>query len=416
MPAGRLCVATTTVAEGDEGEGKGGRQRPGPTADLGRVSRYRAMETRRARRLIVVAHEVRTDGGMERAMFHTIQGLLERGWTIDLISRVNELPPHPQLNWRRVTTPRRPFALAFPLFALVAGVMLRAMRRDARVVSLGAIVPNRVDVVTVQFCHAGFAAHGEARRVRDSRARSLNDLVGRALALGFERWCYRPSRLRRMTAVSDLIRNELLAHFRLADVPIDVVPNGVDLARFSRDDVARRDVRSTLGVTDDDLLALFVGGDWRRKGLGVAIEASARAGWVLVVVGYGDPDDWSSAVETHGARVIFHGTTPTPESLFSAADAFLLPSSYEGFALVTVEAAAAGLPLLVTTATGAGPLVRETGSEPLRRDPAAFAAELQTLSDARVRAERGSRAHAAARALAWPRIVDGYEVAYGAER
>jgi glycosyltransferase involved in cell wall biosynthesis len=351
---------------------------------------------------------------MERAMLETLVGLLEQGWQVRLLACVCEIDGQPGLRWTRVPTPRKPFVIAFPLFAVTAGLLILCSKhRWSPLISLGAIVPNRVDVVIVQFCNAGFAQQGIIRFSRSSWLWRLHGLVSQALALGFEHWCYRPERVRRMTAVSELVKEELQAHYEVASVPIDVIPNGVDLERFRPDADIRQRERQRLGLSPDELAAIFVGGDWRRKGLEIAIEAVAQTGWTLIVVGQGDTAAWNATAYARGAKVHFCGHLTEPERVLCAADAFMLPSRYEGFALVTIEAAAAGLPLLVTAATGAATLVERAGGQALPHDAAAFAAELQRLgSNADLRTDIGLRARAAAEELAWPEIVRAYARAF----
>lgn len=351
-------------------------------------------------------------------MMETLGGLLERGWRVRLISRVCQIEPQPGLRWIRIPTPRRPFVLAFPLFAAAAGLLLLLNRRRWRpVISAGSIVPNKVDIVTVQFCHAAFDATGILRTSRAGWSWRVNARVARAFSLASERWCYRPGRLCRMTAVSELVRDELRIHFPLASVSIDVIPNGVDTARFRPDQQIRQAERERFGVDPQEPVAVFTGGDWHRKGLDLAIDAVARSGWTLLVVGHGDAEAWGAHARKRGAKVYFYGHTSAPERALCAADAFILPSRYEGFALVTIEAAAAGLPLLVTEATGAAALAERAGIPALPGDPAMLAAELTRLgSNPDLRREIGVRARAAAEELTWPRIVDAYARAYGAER
>jgi glycosyltransferase involved in cell wall biosynthesis len=340
----------------------------------------------------------------------TLVGLLQAGWQIRLLSRICEIPSQPNLHWIRISTPRRPFVAAFPLFAIVASVLLAA-RRSGRslTVTLGAIVPNRVDVVVVQFCQAAFATRGIRRTTRTSPVHRAHSWLSKWLALGLERWCYRADRVAAMTAVSPVVRHELLTHYRLASVPIDVIPNGVDLARFHPNPAVRQAERSRLGLAPDDLAAIFVGGDWSRKGLDVAMRAAARAQWTLIVAGHGDVEAWSRRARECGARVIFSGHVVKPENALRAADAFMLPSSYEGFALVTIEAAATGLPLLVTEATGAAALAERSGVNVLPCEAESFAAELRRLgSDSALRREVGVKAREAAAEYAWPRIVAAY--------
>jgi UDP-glucose:(heptosyl)LPS alpha-1,3-glucosyltransferase len=349
---------------------------------------------------------------MERAQFEVIAGLMQRGWDIRLLARVCELPAHDRLQWTRIRTPRRPFALAYPAFAVAASVVL-ACRRRGVATSLGSIVFNRVDVMTVQFCHHGFATNPMRRAQRSSLMRRVNDRVGAAMTLAMERWCMRRGRVSLFTAVSSLVADEISQHFPEV-ARVTVIPNGTDLAHFLPDSKRRGLVRAELGIAEGELVALFVGGDWQRKGLAVAIEAAGQAGWTLLVMGAGDAEQYADAVHSSGAPVHFLGVTNDPARVFSSADAFVLPSSYEGFALVAIEAAASGLPLLVTDATGAAELALAGGGRVLPRESDAFADALRQLGrDTPLRERMGRAARDAASALAWANIVDRYEEVYG---
>lgn len=362
-----------------------------------------------------VAHEVKPTGGMERAQRELILGLLERGWRVDVISRVCDVPPHPGLTHRRVPVPARPFTLALPAFALWASVLLR-VRRAPIVNALGAIVLNRVDVVTLQFCQKGYRAAGRALRPsRPGVLYRLNNDVANRLALALEAWSYRPSRVRAVAAVSDTLAGEVREHYAPIGDRVSVIPNGVDTESFRADAERRARVRGELGVGDGDLVAVFVGGDWPRKGLEIALRAvAASEGWRLLVVGGGDEQSYGELARSVGAAVTFAGLQRDPAPYFAAADAFLLPSEYEGFALVSLEAAASGLPLLLTPAVGAGPLLDGTGAGwSLPREVDAFAERLRELRDDPALRERtGAAARAAAERLRWPAIVDAYERLY----
>ena len=166
------------------------------------------------------------------------------------------------VEWRRVPVPRRPYPLKFVLFFVLAG--LRLLRRDADLVhSVGAIVPNRVDVAAVHFCHAGFRVAEGALAPRDAPLlRRLNTSLVRLLSLGAERWTYRPGRCRVLAAVSRGTARELERHY--PGVAVVVISNGVDCERFAPDPERRRQVRAAQSVGDEGVVALFVGGDWDR--------------------------------------------------------------------------------------------------------------------------------------------------------
>jgi len=165
-------------------------------------------------------------------------------------------------------------------------------------------------------------------------------------------------------------------------------------------------------------VALFVGGEWERKGLRFALEAVGKTpAWHLAVVGKGDVARYRRLAAKVGAgeRTYFAGQTGRTGWYYAAADAFLLPSAYETFSLVTFEAAAAGNPLLVTRVSGVEEiLVDGQNGWFIERDADVIAKRLgQLQSDERLRQEMGHAAQAASRRYGWTSVVDAYARLYG---
>src|SRR6185437_1620233 len=105
-----------------------------------------------------------------------------------------------------------------------------------------------------------------------------------------------------------------------------------------------------LGLPETAFLAVFMGGDWDRKGLADVIRAIAKIpGTELVVVGRGNTAAFQKLAEDEGAgsRVRFVGIQSEPQRYLAAGDAFACPSRYETFSMSGLEAAACGLPLVV---------------------------------------------------------------------
>jgi glycosyltransferase involved in cell wall biosynthesis len=364
----------------------------------------------------VVAVDVRRIGGMERQLTALVTGLLERGVAVTLVARTCELPAHPLLRFVRVPVPGRPFALGYPLFLAIATLMVR---RHARGVlhATGAIVLGRADVATVHLCHAGAREHDLAPRAqRATLPYRVNAAVVRRLALAMERRTYRPGRVRRLVAVSGGLARELRAAFPAVADRVDVIPNGVDTGRFRPDAEAREAVRAEHGLPDDALVAVFVGGEWSRKGLRFAVEALPHApAWRLLAVGQGDAEEIAALADRLGVadRVTVRGPRPDPERVFAAADAFVLPTAYETFSLVTYEAAACGLPLLATPVSGIEDILRDgvTGLT-IERDGDSVARGLRALEDPARRRAMGAAAREAAGAFGWDAVVDGYVATY----
>lgn len=149
-------------------------------------------------------------------------------------------------------------------------------------------------------------------------------------------------------------------HPRLA-LPTVVIGNGVDVERFRPPTAAERlTARAELGLDADERMVLFIGNEFGRKGLPLLIDAvqALGPGVRLVVVG-GTPDLVSveagrAASAALGRRLEFAGAHPDPRPWLRAADVLAMPSAYESYGLVVLEALACGVPV-VATPTGCVP-------------------------------------------------------------
>jgi glycosyltransferase involved in cell wall biosynthesis len=372
----------------------------------------------RRRSIVFVAHDTGGRGGMERVSEELIRRLLSAGDSVTVVGRTCSLHAHPGLRFIRVPAPSRPFAIAYPMFFVLASPVVARLRRHAIVHTTGAVVFNRADVSTVHYCHrAATRRVSGSRASRSALAYRLNARIARSLSLAAEAWCYRPRTTRLLCAVSNGLASELRQEFPAMVRAVRTVQNGVDVDVFRPDPPARAAVRAELGIDDRVSVALFVGGDWERKGLASAVDALALApGWALLVAGPGDPSPLRARALRAGtaARLRFLGPVADTSRVFAAADAFVLPTSYETFSLVTFEAAASGLPLLVTRVSGVDELLRhgENGwfITPTARDIAARLTSLR--EDPELSASMARAARAAASRYPWSAMAAGYVAVY----
>lgn len=182
-------------------------------------------------------------------------------------------------------------------------------------------------------------------------------------------------RAERLVAVSDHGRS-VLEERGVPPDRIRVVPPGFDrLGKAS-------------GSSPPNLVALCVAQWIPRKGILTLVEAWKRlepAGAELVLAGEPDADpEYAAAVraavgETAGIRVA--GAVPDAEleSLYAAADLFVLPSRYEGYGMVYAEALSCGLPVVACEVGPVPELVGPAGLLVPPDDPAALAAALERL-------------------------------------
>ncbi len=360
--------------------------------------------------LAFIAHQVHRRGGQERAAAEVLTRIARRA-RVTVIASECELPGV-EVSWRPVAPAPRPLAVGSFLFA-------RAARIEER--RAGCTLSNCIgasafdaDVITAQYCHAAFTARFGGLRGGSAIGRAWQR-AAQQVFVQQERRAYGAHRLRRVIAVSRGTARELHEFYGVPEARIAVVPNGVDHSVFrpAADAAAKRALRAELGFGADAYVVLFCGGDWERKGLRDAIDAVAGlADTVLCVVGRGD----EAAMRGHAARrsaaaqVHFAGLSTTPERWYAAADVMVHPSRYEAFSLVTLEGAAAGLPLVTHAINGTEDLIEDGvngyltafGGDALR------APLLALRDDTARRAAMSAAAVERSRRYAWDRVAAEY--------
>lgn len=118
--------------------------------------------------------------------------------------------------------------------------------------------------------------------------------------------------------------------------------------------------REMYRLNETDRVAIFAGHDFRRKGLDWAIRTiAAAAPWKLIVAGLGRARAYLELAQRLGVaeRVLFIGPTRQMDHVYSAGDVLLLPTFYDSFGLVALEALAHGLPVISTRFLGAGEMI-----------------------------------------------------------
>lgn len=179
-----------------------------------------------------------------------------------------------------------------------------------------------------------------------------------------------------------------------------VVGNGIDLARFAPDPLARARLRSRWGVDDTTLLVGGVGRMVAEKGVLDLAAATAGLGQEVEVVWVGAADDSKpDAVAATPSGIRWLGPQPDMPAVYNALDVFVLPSYREGFSRSAMEAAATGLPMVLSDIRGC----RELGQHDRDLllvppgDPSALADAITRLHhDAELRTRLGRAARARA--------------------
>lgn len=183
-----------------------------------------------------------------------------------------------------------------------------------------------------------------------------------------EQIVFRSSRVKAVVAVSEQTLEEARPYLS-EDKLLYVIHNGINLVRYCPlDETTRAANRQSIGVADEFVM-LFVGHEFERKRLDLVLEAlvalpNAVCLWVIGGRGSSAAQYMEMAQRLGVAeRVQFLGTVNDAERYYQAADVFVLPSDYETWGLVVMEAMACGTPVLMTPVGCAPHVVRdgETG-------------------------------------------------------
>src|SRR5258708_33397951 len=210
---------------------------------------------------------------------------------------------------------------------------------------------------------------------------------------------------------------------------MECVSPGVDLGRFSP--LPAEAAKQAIGLAPDQRMLLFVGRIEPLKGVDTICEAMAiikREAPALLhnldisIIG-GDPenpyDDNQEMERLKTLRgelgldelVVFLGAKDQDplNYYYAAAEALIMPSDYESFGMVALEAMASGTPVIASEVGGLAYLVQDgvNGFHVPVRDPQALAAKIRILLEQPdERSRLGHNANEYAQNYTWPRIAD----------
>ena len=226
---------------------------------------------------------------------------------------------------------------------------------------------------------------------------------------------------------STAMRDEAAELYELDPARIAVLHNGIAPRRWRADESRVADARQRFAPGGEPLL-LYFGRLEYEKGVQDLIAALPRvrrthAGTKALVAGTGTAAEMLvGTARTHRVRrsVDFLGHLPDEDlvALLAAVDVVVLPSRYEPFGIVALETAAAGAPLVASTAGGLGEVVvdGETGLSFTPGDVTALAGAVgAVLDDPEAAARRADTARARlAVDFDWARIAAGTAAVYAA--
>jgi glycosyltransferase involved in cell wall biosynthesis len=363
--------------------------------------------------------------GSARAVNEVAERLAYRGHEVHLFARKAEDIDLKAVKWHPVSGPKWPEVVDFGSYYLKVARMIKPGEYDI-IHSIGCNAPQ-ANVVTIQNIQPA------KKKILDRLARDEKVSLPRRVTRAAYLKVTSDAEYRLYTArsnhksplflpVSKGVEKELRDYYKIGDAPVRIVPNAADISIFHPlPPEDRLKWRRQNSLEADDIVMIFSGGEWARKGLDFAIKMMAHLphpNLKLFVAG-DDPDkqrfkDMAGELKVQN-RIVFGGFRSDIAQAMGASDLFLFPSWYEAFSLATIEAAACGLPIVATSINGTEDFIESgVNGDFIPHDPPRMAEILRPLiENASLRQKMGDNARRLVEErYTWDQITDQTEAAY----
>ena len=327
-------------------------------------------------RIVLAFHSCHRRGGVERVMVECANYLQRNGHETHICTAEWDASVlHPDIALHPISARTRPSLLFYLDFRRNSRRQQVANEKPEEVYAGFGVVSPPDAVVWVQSVHKTWLQISAQQRNWKGRLRQKFNLF-HPLMLMMERDYFGRRRYRKLIALTEAVKADLM---RLYDVPgedIVILPNGYSPSEFNlaRRAELREEMRRVLGYDDHARVVIFVANELERKGFGPLLRAVASLSDPkvhLLVVGRVRADAYAGEIQHLGmtSRVCFAGSSDDVARFYAAADVFALPTQYEAWGLVIVEAMACGLPALTSRLAGAAIAVQEGRTGDLLDDP-----------------------------------------------
>ncbi|MBI4925349.1 MAG: glycosyltransferase family 4 protein [Bdellovibrio sp.] len=277
------------------------------------------------------------------------------------------------------------------------------------------------DIIQVQFINSAWKKI-KSNALGPSERSSINNIYHNII-LNYDIWIEHQvfKKQKSYIAISNQVANELNAEFGIRD-HVHVIHHGVDSRTFCpvmENVMEREQLRKNLGISCDEVLIVFVGA-YARKGLLQAIQTFAalaphiKKKTKLLAIGRGDLDFFKQQAKAFNIEkhLLLMNSIKDIAPYYRASDLFLLPTLYEPFGLVILEAMSCGLPVLVSKRAGASELICDGKSGVLIDDPLdvnKLAHQLELMiENPEMRKKLGEQARLVAEKRSWDQVAQEY--------
>lgn len=336
----------------------------------------------------LIKSELFKQGGLEKYTWQIAYDFCALHIPVTVLTSGSPVPPYPHPCLRIVSLPvKKRFSYLHVLHFNNACAKYLAMHPTPIVFSLD----RTLSQTHIRAGNGLHAAYLKQRSQEEGLTKTLSFRFNplHQYLLYLEKKAFENPDLRLLFTNSEMVKAEIVSHYKTDPHKIRVVHNGVEWGAFKQPfhiwEQEKKRVLNLWGLDHDLFHFLFVGHNFQRKGLHRLLEALAlmkNEPFHLSIVGN---DKNSGHFHTKVARlglenkVSFFGRQDSTLPFYQMADALVIPSIYDPFANVTVEALAMGLFVVSSTHNGGAEVLTPlNGAQISQFDDAAVFAQLLT--------------------------------------
>lgn len=311
-------------------------------------------------RLAIVRQKYRPDGGAERFISRALEALDNGQLELNILTRQWSGEPRPNwrihicnpVKWGRISRERG--------FANAARRCWQKEKFD--------LVQSHERIAGCDVFRAGDGVHRvwleQRARIVTPGQKWLTSLSPyHRYVLAAEKALFNSPALKKIICNSDMVIKDIMRCYQVPEEKFALIYNAIDSSRFYPATAEQRQLfRQRLSLPAEACVMIYVGSGFERKGLKQAISAIAPTDRYLIVVGQDKQQANYLAFARSlgcGQRIRFVGVQKDVLPFYQAADGLLLPTLYDPFPNVILEAMACGLPVITSNTCGGAEFIEQ---------------------------------------------------------
>ncbi|CUR53398.1 Glycosyl transferase group 1 family protein [Serratia symbiotica] len=304
-------------------------------------------------RLAIIRQKYRPDGGSERFASQMISILKTQNLNLNIITR----------KWKNIINSNCNIHLCNPfIFSRINRE--KGFSKKAKLICK----KEKFDLIQsherISGCDIYRAGDGVHRRWLIQRARIMSKWKRKLLFLSnyhryiinAEHKMYSSPKLKAIICNSKMIKQEIIDDFNIPSEKISIIYNTIDHKKFIPSNTIQRNIlRKKFLIPEKAHCLIFVGSGFERKGLSATIQAVSKTDSYLLVIGKDKSEKcYHDLAKSLGCihRIRFMGIQKKILPFYQISDALILPTLYDPFPNVIIEALSCGLPVITSTTCG----------------------------------------------------------------